>query len=178
MSTSKHHPYVELAHRAIEAYVCHHKRLAPPADMPPDLRERAGAFVSLHEGGELRGCIGTIQPVTDNLAQEIIDNAISASTRDPRFPPVDPDEVGDLEISVDVLTEPVLIDSIADQDPKRHGLIVQSKRNICKRGLLLPDLEAIDTAEKQLYYTRELKAGITDPDEPVELFRFEVKRYH
>ncbi len=178
MSASKHHPYVELARRAIEAYVCHHTRLQPPADLSPDLRERAGTFVSLHERDELRGCIGTIQPARDNLAQEIIDNAISAATRDPRFMPVLPDEVDSLEISVDVLTEPEPIDSIADQDPRRHGLIVQSKRDLWKRGLLLPDLETIDTAEKQLHYTRVYKAGITDPKEPVELFRFQVKRYH
>ncbi len=178
MSASKHHPYVELAHRAIEAYVCHHTRLQPPANLSADLAKRAGAFVSLHEANELRGCIGTIQPRCDNLAEEIIDNAISAATGDPRFVAVTPDEVAALEISVDILTEPEPIDSVADQDPHRHGLIVQSKREAWKRGLLLPDLETIDTAEKQLYYTRVYKAGITDPNEPVQLFRFQVKRYH
>ncbi|MBI3740828.1 MAG: AMMECR1 domain-containing protein, partial [Chloroflexi bacterium] len=83
-----------------------------------------------------------------------------------------------LEISVDVLTPPEPIDSIRDQDPRVHGLIVQSKRDQWKRGLLLPNLETIDSAEKQLYYTRVLKAGITDPNEPVEMFRFQVQRYH
>ena len=139
---------------------------------------RAGAFVSLHEkNGELRGCIGTIQPVHENLAQEIIENAISAATRDPRFMPLSARELDSLDISVDVLTEPEPIDSIHGQDPKIHGLIVQSKQNPWQRGLLLPDLEEIDTAEKQLFYTRVHKAGISDPNEPVELFRFQVKRY-
>jgi AmmeMemoRadiSam system protein A len=178
MSTPQHHPFVELARTAIEAYVRGHRRLKPPRTLAPEMQARAGTFVSLHSGGELRGCIGTIEPQRANLAEEIIQNAISAATRDPRFPPVAPDELDALDISVDVLTPPAPIDSIRDQDPKRHGLIVQSQRNAWKRGLLLPDLETIDTAEKQLYYTRVFKAGITDPDEPVQLYRFEVKRYH
>jgi AmmeMemoRadiSam system protein A len=178
MSAPEHHPFVELARAAIEAYVRERKRIQPPRESLPEMQAQAGAFVSLHKGSDLRGCIGTIQPVHANLAEEIIENAISAATRDPRFPPVEPSELASLEISVDVLTPPEPIDSIRDQDPKRHGLIVQSLRNSWKRGLLLPDLETIDTAEKQLYYTRVLKAGIADPDEPVQLFRFEVKRYH
>ncbi len=177
--TTDHHPYVELARAALELYVCEHKRLKPLPDLPLDMRQSAGVFVSLHESdGELRGCIGTIQPVHETLAEEIIENAISAASRDPRFLPVQPRELVGLDISVDVLTAPEPIESIAGQDPKRHGLIVQSLRDPWKRGLLLPDLESIDTAQKQLYYTRELKAGITDPDEPVQLYRFEVKRYH
>jgi AmmeMemoRadiSam system protein A len=179
MSAPKSHPFVQLARAAIEAYVREHRRIAPPRELLPELQMPAGAFVSLHlPSGELRGCIGTIQPQRANLAEEIIANAISAATRDPRFAPVALRELAMLDISVDVLSEPLLIESIADQDPKRHGLIVQSKRNEWKRGLLLPDLETIDTAEKQLNYTRVHKAGITDPNEPVELYRFEVKRYH
>jgi AmmeMemoRadiSam system protein A len=179
MSTPQHHPFVELARAAIEAYVRERKRIKPPRDLAPALKERAGTFVSLHMAdGELRGCIGTIEPVRANLAEEIIENAISAATRDPRFPPVGADELAALDISVDVLSAPEPIDSIRDQDPKQHGLIVQSLRNSWKRGLLLPDLETIDTAEKQLYYTRVHKANITNPDEPVQLYRFQVRRYH
>lgn len=170
------HPFVQLARAAIDAYVRHEKRIRPPRDFSSE--KSSGVFVSLHERGELRGCIGTIQPQADTLAEEIIENAIGAATRDPRFMPIGPGELDNLEISVDVLTTPVPIDSIHDQDPKLHGLIVQSKRDAWKRGLLLPDLESIDTAEKQLYYTRAMKAGITDPNEPVELFRFQVIRYH
>ncbi len=177
MSTLEHHPFVDLARTAIEAYVREHGKIAPPAELPAELQGRAGVFVSLHQGEELRGCIGTIEPQQANLAEEIIANAISAATRDPRFPPVTVRELTDLTISVDVLTTPQPIESTRDQDPKRHGLIVQSKRNRWRRGLLLPDLETIDTADKQLYYARVLKAGIADPDEPVDLFRFEVKRY-
>jgi AmmeMemoRadiSam system protein A len=176
---SQHHPFVQLARDAIEAYVRSGKRITPPENLPPEFAQPAGTFVSLHlPDGELRGCIGTIEPVHDTLAEEIIANAISAATRDPRFPPVRADELDQLDISVDVLTAPEPIESIHDQDPKQHGLIVQSLRNRWKRGLLLPDLEDIDTAEKQLYYTRVYKANITDPNEPVQLFRFRVKRYH
>lgn len=180
MSASpKHHPFVELARAAVEAYVRKHEHIKPPRPLSPEMQTRAGTFVSLHmQDGELRGCIGTIEPVRDNLAEEIIANAISAATRDPRFPPVVPDELDALKISVDVLTEPVPIDSIRDQDPKKHGLIVQSLKNSWKRGLLLPDLDEIKTAEKQLHYTRVYKANITDPTEPAQLYRFEVKRYH
>lgn len=180
MSAPSHHPFVELARAAIEAHVRERRRIDQSDALVPELRAHAprGVFVSLHKGNELRGCIGTITPQRRNLAEEIIDNAISAASRDPRFMPVEPEELAVLEISVDVLSPPELIESVEDQDPKQHGLIVQSKRETWKRGLLLPDLEAIDTAEKQLYYTRVLKAGITDPEEPVELYRFRVTRYH
>ncbi len=179
MSTCQHHPFVELARAAIVAYVRDNQHLKPPRNLAPEFQARAGAFVSLHlPDGELRGCIGTIEPVRENLAAEIIENAISAATRDPRFPPVHVSELATLEISVDVLTAPEPIDSIRDQDPKVHGLIVESKKNPHKRGLLLPDLAEIDTAEKQLDYTRVHKANITNPNEPVQLYRFSVTRYH
>ncbi len=180
MSTPhKQHPFVELARAAIEMYVREHKQIKPPRDLSPEMQTRAGVFVSLHlPNGELRGCIGTIEPMCDNLAAEIITNAISAATRDPRFPPVTPAELATLDISVDVLTAPEPIDSIHDQDPKQHGLIVQSRKTPWKRGLLLPNLEGIDTAEQQYHYTRLYKANITDPNEPVQLYRFQVKRYH
>jgi len=178
-ASQKHHPFVALARAAIEAYVRERRHLKPPRPLLPEMQARAGTFVSLHlPDGELRGCIGTIEPVRDNLAEEIIENGISAATRDPRFPPVAPEELAALDISVDVLTEPVPIDSIRDQDPKKHGLIVQSLKSSWKRGLLLPDLDEIDTAEKQLHYTRVYKADITNPTEPAQLYRFEVKRYH
>jgi AmmeMemoRadiSam system protein A len=178
-ASQKHHPFVALARAAIEAYVRERRHFKPPRPLPPEMQARAGAFVSLHmQGGKLRGCIGTIEPGRDNLAEEIVENAISAATRDPRFPPVQPDELDALDISVDVLTAPAPIDSIRGQDPKKHGLIVQSLKSPWKRGLLLPDLDEIDSAEEQLHYTRVYKANITNPNEPVQLYRFEVKRYH
>jgi AmmeMemoRadiSam system protein A len=152
------------------------KRLEVPPDLPADLRRPAGAFVTLHRGGELRGCIGTIQPVCGCVAEEVIQNAISSATRDPRFPAVRRSELDDLDVKVDVLCEPEPISSLDQLDPKRYGLIVESRANPWKRGLLLPDLEGIDTVEKQVYWTRYHKAGITNPDEPVQMYRFEVQR--
>ena len=101
------------------------------------MEQQAGVFVSLHKSGALRGCIGTIEPAQPNVAQEIIHNAISAATRDPRFPPVRPDELNDLEISTDVLGEPEMITSLDELDPKRYGVIVEKGY---RRGLLLPNL--------------------------------------
>lgn len=173
------HPLVELARRAIEAYVRRGEILAPPKELTPEMRERAGVFVSLHDKqGNLRGCIGTIEPTQPNVAQEVIRNAIHAATQDPRFPPVRPEELDNLDVSVDVLTPPEPIQGPEDLDPKRYGLIVQSVRYPWKRGLLLPDLPGIRTVEEQIYWTRVHKAGIDDPSEPVQMYRFEVKRYH
>jgi AmmeMemoRadiSam system protein A len=171
------HPLVALARETIECFIRDEVRVGPPAELTPEMRRRAGAFVTIRRHGQLRGCIGTVQPTCDNVAEEVIQNAISAATRDPRFPPLRHDELEDLEVKVDVLGEPEPVESLDELDPKRYGLIVQSKDQSWKRGLLLPDLEGIDTVEKQVHWTRYHKAGITDPDEPVQLFRFEVVRY-
>jgi AmmeMemoRadiSam system protein A len=171
------HPLVLLARRTIEAHLQEDTRIEPPGDLSPEMQRRAGAFVTLHRHGQLRGCIGTIHPTCANLAREVIENAIAAATRDPRFPPLRPDELPGLEIKVDVMGEPEPVESLDELDPKRYGLIVESLSHPWKRGLLLPDLEGIDTADKQLYWTRHHKAGITDPDEPIQMYRFEVRRY-
>ncbi len=133
---------------------------------------RAGAFVSLKKGGELRGCIGTVEPVRKNLAEEIIMNAVSAGMKDPRFEPVRAEEIDDLEISVDVLMPPERIEDPGGLDPRKYGVLLRSGQ---RSGLLLPDLEGIDTAAEQIAIARR-KAGI-GPHEPVELYRFEVRRY-
>ncbi len=170
------HPLVILARQAIEAHVRTGQQIAVPKELPPEMERHAGAFVTLHRHGQLRGCIGTIQPLCPTLAEEVIRNAISSASRDPRFAPLREDELEDLEIKVDVLNEPERIDSEEQLDPKRYGLIIQSLSQPWKRGLLLPNLEGIDTVDAQVYWTRYHKAGITDPDEPVEMYRFEVTR--
>lgn len=167
------HPLVQLARKTIETYVRESKVIDPPAELTPEMKEKAGVFVSLHRRGELRGCIGTFAPTTENIAKEIIRNAVESSTRDPRFPPVRPEELADLEISVDVLTDPVPVKSAAELNAKKYGVIVKSGP---RRGLLLPDIPGVDTVEEQIAICRR-KAWI-DEDEPVELFRFEVRRYH
>jgi AmmeMemoRadiSam system protein A len=145
-----------------------------PEGLPEELMNRqAGAFVSIHKHGELRGCIGTIGPTRSCLAEEIIGNAISASTRDPRFSPIRPDELEWLEISVDVLGEPEDIESRDELDVKRYGVIVSSGR---KRGLLLPDLDGVDTVDRQVEIAMQ-KGGIHE-NENYRLQRFEVIRHH
>lgn len=170
---TKRHPLVELAHKTIEHYVKYNERIDPPETPSEEMKRQAGVFVSLHKNGELRGCIGTIEPRQPNLTQEVITNAISAATRDPRFPPVSPDELDDLEISVDVLGEPEPIESMEALDPKEYGVIVESGS---RRGLLLPDLEGVDTAEKQISIA--LRKAWIDPDESYDIYRFRVVRYH
>ena len=166
--------YVRLARASVEAYVTRRETIHVPEGLPDELTgRRAGAFVSIHEHGSLRGCIGTIAPVRPSLAEEIISNAISASTRDPRFSPIRPDELPWLEISVDVLGEPEDIDSKDMLDVKRYGVIVTSGR---KRGLLLPDLDGVDTVDQQIDIARQ-KAGI-HKSEKYSLQRFEVIRHY
>ena len=166
--------YVKLARAAIEAYVGRREMIPVPPGLPDEmLTKQAGAFVSIHEHGELRGCIGTIGPTRSSVAEEIIGNAVSASTRDPRFPAVRKDELPWLEISVDVLGEPEDIDSMDELDVKRYGVIVSSGR---KRGLLLPDLEGIDTPEQQVEIA--MKKGGINRFENYRLQRFEVIRHH
>jgi AmmeMemoRadiSam system protein A len=171
------HPLVKLARKTIELHVTQQTEPDRPHDLTPEMQYQAGAFVTIHRHGQLRGCIGTIQPTRENVAEEVIQNAISAATRDPRFSPIRRDELSDLDVKVDVLGEPEEVHSPEELDPRRYGLIIQSETHPWKRGLLLPDLEGIDTVEKQIYWTRHHKAGITDPKEPVKMFRFEVKRY-
>lgn len=133
---------------------------------------RAGAFVTIKRAGELRGCIGTVEPRQTSLALEVVHNAIAAATADPRFLPVTEEELPELHYSVDVLRPPERIDGPEDLDPRTYGVIVETGQ---RRGLLLPDLEGVDTAEQQLAYAMA-KASIL-PGEPVILYRFTVQRY-
>ena len=166
-------PCVQLARASLESYILSRKIIDVPQGLPEDLTaRRAGAFVSIHEHGQLRGCIGTISPARSNLAEEIIFNAISASTRDPRFPPIRKEELPFLEINVDVLGEPEDIESEDDLDVKRYGVIVT---NGLRRGLLLPDLDGVDTVQQQIAIAKQ-KAGIAS-FEKVSLQRFEVVRH-
>lgn len=166
------HPLVQLARRAIESWIRNHHRIDPSDFTIPETSDQAGVFVSLHRQGQLRGCIGTVEPTRESVAQEVIDNAIASATRDPRFPGLGPSELAGLEIKVDVLTRPEPIVGPEELDPRRYGVIVESN---WRRGLLLPDLEGVDTTEQQLAIARQ-KAGI-GRHEPAQLYRFEVVRY-
>ena len=169
----KSDPWVRLARAAVEAWVLRRERLSVPKGLPEEmLTRRAGTFVSLHRFGRLRGCIGTIAAATGSVAEEILQNAVSACARDPRFPPVAPEELRELEISVDVLGDAEPVRSPEELDVKRYGVIVSRGR---RRGLLLPNLEGVDSVADQIRIARQ-KGGIGE-DEPFRLERFEVERH-
>ena len=165
-------PLVRYARQVVECFIKGEKFEA--ADDLSDYRgKRAGVFVSIKKHGQLRGCIGTTEPTQPDILQEIKQNAISAATRDPRFEPITVDELDDLVYSVDLLKPAEPISGIEELDPKRYGVIVKSGY---RSGLLLPNLEGIETAAEQVAIARK-KAGI-GPNEPVKLERFEVVRYY
>lgn len=166
--------YVRLARKTIESYVRTGEKTEAPEGLPQEMYSRkAGVFVSIKENGRLRGCIGTIHAVQASIAEEIIENAVSAACRDPRFPPVRREELGELTISVDVLGAAEVIDGPDKLDVKRYGVIVTRGS---RRGLLLPNLEGVDTVEEQIAIAKR-KAGIGE-DEEVTLERFEVVRHY
>jgi len=162
-----------LARKTIREYLCTGKVISLPPQIPEKFQKQAGVFVSLHKKGRLRGCIGTYLPAQKNIAREIVENAISAATRDPRFPPLRENELDDLEISVDVLSPPEPAHSKA-LNPHKYGVIVSKG---WQRGLLLPNLEGVDTVKQQLTIAKQ-KAGLSGlSDEDLEIQRFTVTRY-
>ena len=138
---------------------------------------RRGCFVSLHKtDNELRGCIGTIEPNEKNLYEEIIRNAVSAAFRDSRFEPITEEELSDINFSVDILTQPEAITDFDDLDPRIFGVIITD--NNYHRAVLLPDIDGIDTVEKQINIVKR-KAGLSHADNnELTIYRFTSMRYH
>ena len=173
---AKEDEYVKLAREVIEHYVkSNGGYLRTPQHISQEMtKQKAGVFVSLKIRGSLRGCIGTIGPMYDNVAEEIRHNAIAACSRDPRFTPVMPDELEELEYSVDVLGPMEPISSPAQLDVKRYGVLVTKGS---RSGLLLPNLSGVDTIEQQIDIAKQ-KAGIRPEESGCELQRFEVVRHY
>jgi len=172
---SEHEELPSLARRAVESFVLRRRRVEP--ERAPDsslLGQKSACFVCIKTAGrQLRGCVGTIEPEQESLAREVVENAIKAATRDPRFSPVAAEELSSLRYSVDVLggLEPAAIE---DLDPAVFGVVVVNDSGT-RRGLLLPNLEGIRTASQQIGVAAR-KAGIA-PDEPLKLFRFRTRRF-
>ncbi|GFN35712.1 AmmeMemoRadiSam system protein A [Tepidimicrobium xylanilyticum] len=165
--------YVKLARMSLEHYIKYGKRLEVPEGLSEELlNNRAGVFVTLKKNGMLRGCIGTIEPTKKNIAMEIIENAISAGTKDPRFDPVEEDELPHLIYSVDVLMKPEPISSIEELDVEKYGVIVSKG---FRKGLLLPNIEGIDTPEEQIRIALN-KASISEYED-YKMERFRVIRH-
>ncbi|HKL76641.1 MAG TPA: AmmeMemoRadiSam system protein A [Halanaerobiales bacterium] len=161
-----------LAKKTIEEYILHGRMYEIDQEISEELNKEAGVFVTLKKNGDLRGCIGTIRPTQKNIAAEVQKNAISAAEHDPRFPAVSGDELNEIDYSVDIIGEMEKVDSKEELNPKKFGIMVKGGH---QTGLLLPDLEGIDTIEKQINIARK-KAGLSK-DADIEIYRFEVKRY-
>jgi AmmeMemoRadiSam system protein A len=169
------HKLVKLAKNTVEEYVKNGDIYFPDLEEYKEyLNVRKGVFVTLHKGKELRGCIGTYLPTRKNIIEEIIMNAISAATEDPRFPPVSKNELDEITYSVDILEEPEEVKDITELDPNLYGVIVVKG---FRRGLLLPQIEGVDTVEEQLRIAK-LKAGIHPQDNDVKIYKFKVTRYY
>jgi AmmeMemoRadiSam system protein A len=166
------HPYISLAQESIHHYLNHREKLSCPDPLSKDLKSRSGAFVSIKKLKQLRGCIGTLEPCEPNLAMEIIENALKAALHDPRFSPVTTEELQDLTYSIDVVRPLEKISALEELDPNIYGLVVKSNG---KQGVLLPDLEGVNSKEEQIQICRA--KGKIPNDEPIEIYRFKVDRF-
>jgi len=184
-------PYILLAKQAVENYIKERKIISLPEDLPKEfLTQKAGAFVTIEKNGQLRGCIGTYLPTKENIAKEIIHNAIAAATEDYRFGPIQKEELPYLSYTVYILSEPELVKNIQELDPKKFGIIVKTRpivatdetdvvfnsHFVSKSGLLLPDLEGIDTIEKQISIACQ-KGKINPIKEKIIIYKFTVEKY-
>jgi len=171
-------PYIKLAKETIKHYLLTKKVIEAPKELPLELlTNRAGVFICFKSKGELRGCIGTFLPVYENIAQEIIQNTISAATSDPRFIPVQIHELVSLKITIDILAEPEKIqdEEINQLNPKKFGIVVKSEDGY-RSGLLLPNLEGVDTVAEQVTIACQ-KAGIDEYSENFTVYKFTVERH-
>jgi len=182
---------VELAKKTVETFIKEKRVIKTPDDLPESfLKEKAGTFVTIENNGQLRGCIGTYLPTRDNIAQEVIKNAIAAATEDYRFGAINPEELSHLSYTVYILSEPEPVKSVNDLDPKKFGIIIKTVPIISpngtdvvfnghmphKSGLLLPDLAGIDTVEKQILIA--CQKGRIDPEkEKIIIYKFTAEKF-
>jgi len=184
-------PYILLAKQAVENYVKEERTIEPPGDLPEEFyKKRSGTFVTIEKNGELRGCIGTYLPTRINIAEEIIRNAIAAASEDYRFGPIKIDELSQLSYVVYILSYPEPVKDLQELDPKKFGIIVKTgpftypnQENVVfdgvipyKTGLLLPDLDEVDTVEKQISIACQ-KGGIDPAQEKIFIYKFTVEKY-
>jgi len=168
------HPLVFLAKQTVENYIKERKIISLLEDLPKEFLERkAGTFVTIEKNSELRGCIGTYLPTRENIAEEVIYNAIAAATEDYRFGPIEDKELSSLSYTVYILSEPELVRDIKELDPQKYGIIVKTET---KTGLLLPDLEGVDTIEQQLSIACQ-KGGIDPNQEKFLIYKFTAEKF-
>ena len=182
---------LEFAKIAVETYVKKGKAISADQGLGKEfLTRRAGAFVTILKDGNLRGCIGTYAPTKKNIAEEIVSNAIAAASEDYRFGPITEDELSSLSYEIYILDEPELIIDPKELDPKKFGIVVRSAPSSIptgidvvfsghprfKSGLLLPDLDGVDTVEQQISIACQ-KAGINPLKENISIYKFRAKKY-
>lgn len=171
------HFYIELAKKAVENYIKKGEIISPFNDSPKEaLTQKSGTFVTIMENGDLRGCIGTYLPTKRNIAEEIIHNAIAAATEDCRFRALCEEELLELSYSVYILNEPEQVKDLKELNPKRYGILVRTALLTAKSGLLLPDLDGINTIEKQISIACQ-KGGIDPTKERVLIYKFTTQKY-
>ncbi|MFC1629883.1 AmmeMemoRadiSam system protein A [Patescibacteria group bacterium] len=169
----------DLTKQAVESFIKEEKIITPPDNLPDFLKRKAGVFVTIKKNNELRGCVGTYLPTKENIAKEIIHNAIAAATRDYRFDPIQKEELPDLVFEVYILNKPELVNDIKELNPKKFGIIVKINPVVSQQtkiGLLLPDLKGIDTVEKQVSLVCQ-KARIDPIKENIIIYKFSVEKY-
>ncbi|MFH1780740.1 MAG: AmmeMemoRadiSam system protein A [Candidatus Nealsonbacteria bacterium] len=166
-------PYVSLAKEAVESYIRENKAISPSKNLPQEFKKKAGVFVTIMQGKALKGCIGTYLPTQDNIAEEIIQNAIAAATEDYRFDPIQEQDLDFLNYSVYILEAPVIIKDRNELNPRKFGIIVKTAK---KSGLLLPDLEGVDTIDQQLSIACQ-KGDINPEKEHVAIYKFIAEKY-
>ena len=168
----------QLAKKAVENYIKEGKIIEPPKDLPKEFLERkAGVFVTIEKEKELRGCIGTYLPTRQNITEEIIYNAIAAATEDYRFGPITEQELPYLHYTVYILSDPSWpVKNISELNPKKFGIIIKTHSVSPKCGVLLPDLEGVDTAEKQILIACQ-KAGIDPNKEEIIIYKFSAEKF-
>lgn len=169
--------YTNLAKKAAETYIKEGKIISLPSDLSKEfLKKKSGVFVTIEKNNELRGCIGTYLPTKENIAEEIINNAIAAATEDYRFEPIKKEELPYLSYTVYILNEPELVKDLKELDPKKYGIIVKTAPPATKIGLLLPDLKGVDKVEQQIAIC--CQKGIIDlRKEKILIYKFTVKKY-
>lgn len=188
------HPLAKLAKEAVETFIKDGKIISVPPDFPKEFLEKTrGVFVTLEKSGKLRGCIGTYLPTRSSIAEETIKNAIAAATQDFRFPPVREEELPFLGYTVSVLSFPEEVKDLGELNPKKYGILVKTfplifpnedyvldglleKEIISKTGILLPDIEGIETVEQQISIACQ-KAGIDPEKEKFFIYKFTVEKY-
>ncbi len=171
------HPLVKLAKKAVENYIRKGEIISLPSDLPKEfLEKKAGTFVTIKKEGKLRGCIGTFLPTQENIAKEVIRNAIASATKDDRFLPISEKELPYLSYTVYILSLPELIKDLRKLDPKKYGILIKTINYPQKSALLLPGLEGIDTPEKQIFIACQ-KGGINPKRDKILIYRFSTQKY-